>query len=61
MSDVELTLTQAIGSGDPRNLQLTSDELLQMKINLCQKLLKLFGTLAAGRFGLTFDLMKFIL
>lgn len=46
--DVELTLTQAIGSGDPRNLQLASDERLQMKIDLCQKLLKLFAILAAG-------------
>lgn len=47
--DVELTLTQAIGAGDPKNLQSISDDLLQMKIDLCQKLLKIFGTLAAGR------------
>lgn len=47
--DVELTLTQAIGAGDPKNLQLISDDLLQMKIDLCQKLLKIFGILAAGR------------
>lgn len=46
--DVELTLTQAIGSGDARNLQLISDERLQMKIDLCHKLLKLFGVLAAA-------------
>lgn len=59
--DVELTLTQAIGSGDPKKMQLISDELLQMKIDLCHKLLKLFGILAAGRFGFTFDLMEFIL
>lgn len=47
--DVELTLTQAIGSGDPKNLQLISDEQLQRKIDLCQKLLKLFNVLAAGK------------
>lgn len=46
--DVELTLTQAIGSPDPKNLQLISDEALHMKISLCQKLLKLFVVLAAG-------------
>lgn len=46
--DVELTLTQAIGSGDPRNLQLISDGQLQKKIDLCHKLLKLFNILAAG-------------
>lgn len=46
--DAELTLTQAIGAGDPKNLQLISDDQLQMKINLCKKLLKLFNVLAAG-------------
>lgn len=45
---MELTLTQAIGAGDPRNLQLISDQQLQMKIELCEKLLKLFNVLAAG-------------
>lgn len=47
--DVELTLTQAIGSGDPKNLQLISDEQLQTKMDLCRKLLKLFNVLAAGK------------
>lgn len=46
--DVELTMTQAIGSPDPKNLQLISDEQLNMKISLCQKLLTLFEVLAAG-------------
>lgn len=41
-------MTQAIGSGDPKNLQLISDELLQKKIDLCKKLLELFRILAAG-------------
>lgn len=49
--DVELTLTQAIGSGDPKNLQLITDKQLHMKIDLCRKLLKLFEILAAGSFN----------
>lgn len=48
LCDIELTLTQAIGSGDPINLQTIPMERLQMKIELCKKLLKLFGILAAG-------------
>lgn len=46
--DVELTLTQAIGAGDSRNLQLISDKQLQKKIDLCEKLLRVFNILAAG-------------
>lgn len=49
LCDVELTLTQAIGSGDPINLQLLPDDQLQLKMSLCEKLLKLFGILAAGK------------
>lgn len=45
---MELTLTQAIGAGDPRNLQLISVQQLQLKIELCEKLLKLLSVLAAG-------------
>lgn len=48
LCDVELVLTQAIGAGDPMNLQLLPDEKLQLKMSLCHKLMKLFGTLAAG-------------
>lgn len=49
LCDVELTLTQAIGSEGPTSLQLVSDERLQLKIDLCQKLLKLVKILAAGK------------
>lgn len=49
LCDVQLTLTQAIGGGDPANLQLLDGEQLQLKISFCQKLLKLFGILAAGK------------
>lgn len=49
LCDVQLTLTQAIGGGDPSNLQLIEHKQLELKINFCQKLLKLFGILAAGK------------
>lgn len=49
LCDVQLTLTQAIGGGDPSNLQLLENEQLELKINFCQKLLKLFSILATGK------------
>lgn len=48
LCDVELTLTQAIGSDGPISFQTVPEERLQIKINLCRKLLKLVNILAAG-------------
>lgn len=59
LCDVELTLTQAIGIGDPISLQTTTDDKLHTKIDLCNKLLKLFGILAAGRCRFMFKLFYY--
>lgn len=46
--DIEVALTQMIGAGDATALQKITDKSLTLKIQLCQKLLKIYSVLAAG-------------
>lgn len=46
--DVKIALTQIIGAGGPEALQGVPEEKLQLKIQLCQELLKIYRTVASG-------------
>lgn len=49
MTDVKVALAQIIGSGGPDIIQGTTEDELNMKIQLCQELLKLFEVISSGR------------
>lgn len=48
IAEVKLALAQLIGAGGPTSIQTISEEKLNLKIELCQQLLKLFSVIAAG-------------
>lgn len=48
MTDVKVALAQIIGSGGPDIIQGTTEDELNMKIQLCQELLKLFEVISSG-------------